>query len=221
MLIAESTRYYAGIGIFGDFLDLSNLHETIHYLVEGHPIGGGESALGEFVLGLAYDVRHTYQKDRETRELISYRNDTATYAGFRYLWPYLLPQVGLLRWSASFHPTNRHHQATLFKLEGCIEDVLCSIDPAIGKEVFNWLIHFPGFSSNYYVHFFEHCALSYITDAKAGKERFRLLPKILHTMVPWSKEYRDYASDLEAAAREEKCNPHELADIGEWPDFRW
>jgi hypothetical protein len=221
MLIAESTRYYAGIGLFGDFLDLRNLRETIHYLVEGDPIGGGESPLGEFVLGLAYDVRHAYQKDRETREIISYRNDTATYAGFRYLWPFLLPQVGLLRWSASYHPTSRHHQAVLTKLEGCIEDVLCSIDPAIGKEVFDMLIHFAGLSGDYYVQSIEHCALLYVTEAKPGKARFRLLPKILHMMLPGSNEYEEFASHLEADAMENGCSPHELTDFAEWPDFKW
>jgi len=220
MLFAEPTKYHAGIRIFGDFLDFYDLRETIHYLVEGYPIGGSESPLGEFVLELACEVRHAYQKDRETRQTASYLNEPATYVGFTSLWPYLLPQVGLLRRSASFHSTSRHHQAILLKLEACIEEVLYSINPAIGKEVFDWLIHFSDFTDNYYIHFIEHCALSYVAEGRAGKARFHRLPKILFRMASWGDEYRIFASRLEAAAEENGCSPHDLAEELEWPEFK-
>jgi len=221
LLIAESTKYCAGIKIFGDYLDLKNFHETIHYLVEGVAIGGHESTLGEFVLGLAYDVRHAYQRDREIQEFGSFEHDSVTYMGFSTLWPYILPQVGLLRNAAAFYPTNRNHQSTLFKIESCIEETLYSIDPIIGKDVFGWLTSFSGLSSDYYIEFINQCAFRYVTEKKTAKARFRLLPGILHTMAPWGEEYRNFASNIESIAKENGCSPHKLTDVEEWPEFKW
>ena len=40
-------------------------------------------------------------------------------------------------------------------------------------------------------------------------------------MAPWGEEYRDFASNIEAIAKKEQCNPQELTDVGEWPEFKW
>jgi len=38
MLIAEPTKYGAGVSIYGDYWDLNELHETIHYLAEANSL---------------------------------------------------------------------------------------------------------------------------------------------------------------------------------------
>jgi hypothetical protein len=53
MLLAEPTRYGAGVTFYGDYYDLQGAHETIHRLVEHGPI---KEATGDFILGLAYDA---------------------------------------------------------------------------------------------------------------------------------------------------------------------
>jgi hypothetical protein len=221
MLISEATKHAAGIKIYGDYLDLNSLHQTIHYLVEGVPLDGGKSVLGEFVLGLAYEVRHAFQQDRETRKFGHDEYDTVTYRGFQYLWPYILPQVGLLRWAASFHPTNRSHQSNLFRIEECIQSALFSIDSVVGNEVFDWLSHFSGWSDNYYTQFIDNCALWYVTRATTKKARFKMLPEVLHMMAPWGERYRKFAEQIESIAKEKNCSPHQLTDLKEWPEFKW
>lgn len=220
MLFAESTKYGAGIELFGDYLDLKSLQELIYDLVEGYPIGGGESHLGEFVLGLAYEVRHAHQGDRENREVGLVGMDVNTYHGFTALWPYFLPQIALLRCSASYHATSRHHQSLLFKLEGCIEDTLNSTEPRVAKEVMNWLFSFSCFQQDYYIQYLDDLALFYVTAAKSRKARIRLLPRVLHMMEPWSESYRKFAAQLEAEANRHKCQPHELQSVIEWPEFK-
>jgi len=220
LLFAESTKFGAGIKLFGDYLDLEDLRELIYDLVDGYPIAGGETRLGEFVLALAYDVRHANQGDREKREISPDGVDATTYNGFTSLWPYFLPQAALLRYSASYHATNRHHQSLLFKLEGCIEDTLNSIDPKIAKDVMSWFVSFSGFQQDYYIQYIDDLALFYVTAAKSRKARIRLLPRVLHMLEPWSDPYRKFAAQLEAEAGKQKCSPHELKTVIDWPDFK-
>ncbi len=221
MLIAEPTRQAAGIKIYGDYLDLTSLHKTIHYLVDGVPIGGVESEMGKFVLGLAYELRHAFRGDRETKQFGHDAHDTVHYQGFQYLWPHILPTVGLLKWSASFHTTTRNVQANLFRIEECIENALIEIDPNVGEEVFEWLSNFLGLSDNYYTQFIDECAIMYLESATSKKARFKKLPEILHMMAPWRDEYIDYSKYVEHSANENKCSPHELTSFDKWPEFKW
>ena len=78
MLVAEATKYGAGITVYGDYWDLRELHETIHYLSESSPL---KNHLSDFVIGLAYDIRHAYQKDRKEKIFGHDEYDKLTYRG--------------------------------------------------------------------------------------------------------------------------------------------
>ena len=95
MIFAKPTKYGAGITINGDYPDFDNLHETIHKLCDQNPLQGD---LGDFVLGLAYEVRHAYQGDRDSHELLGGVVGKSTYFSFSVLWLIFLTQIGLLRW---------------------------------------------------------------------------------------------------------------------------
>lgn len=218
MLIAEPTKYGAGITIYGDYWDLSELHETIHYLSESSSLG---NHLSDFVLGLAYDIRHAYQKDRKAKTFGHDEYDQVKYRGVDILWPIILVQAGLLRWSAGFVPTNNKHQANLYKLESCLEESLNSFDPEIGQYCMDWLARFSGFSSNYIVSFLSHCTKKFICEGKAGKARFKKLPSVLESFFPLSKEYREFEETVVKIANDKKCEPNDLQDRSEWPEFRW
>ena len=129
MLIAEPTKYGAGVTIYGDYWDLNELHQTIHYLSGSSVLGNHHS---DFVLGLAYDIRHAYQRDRKEKTFGYDEYDKVKYRGVDILWPVILVQSGLLRWSAGFVPTGKKHQANLYQLESSIEESLDSFDPVVG-----------------------------------------------------------------------------------------
>ena len=66
MLKMESTPKGAGVIMYGDYWDLRALHEMIHAL-------SGEDApftpnVQDSVLALAYEVRHSYQGEREVHK---------------------------------------------------------------------------------------------------------------------------------------------------------
>jgi len=221
MIFAKPTKYGAGIPIYGDLHDLQNLHETIHHLAaEGGPLRGGQN---EFVLGLAYEVRHAYQGDREVHKFAAdiSHSESIIYYSFQTLWPIFLMQLGLLRWATGFQPSSREHQANLFRLEACAESALTSYDPFIGRRCLEWLSSFQGLSGKYLLQYIPNCSLQYVTVGKAGKSRFKNLPEILRMLSPLSKEYRAFKDYMEKTATEKGCKPDDLMDLGEWPDFKW
>jgi hypothetical protein len=221
MIFAKPTKYGAGIEIFGDYHDFTDLHETIHRLAdENGPLDGGQ---GEFALSLAYEVRHAYQGDRGVHKFIGdiYHSESAIYYSFKMLWPIFLVQLGLLRWAAGFQPTTREYQANLFRLEACAESALISYDPFVGRRCLEWLTRFQWFSDKYLLQYVQNCSLQYVTVGKAGKIRFKELPEILRMLSPFSKEYRAFEEYLQSIAKEKGCRPEDLTDIEEWPEFKW
>jgi uncharacterized protein DUF6904 len=220
MIFVKPTKYGAGITIYGDLHDFQNLHETIHHITKLSPLIDGR---GEFVLGLAYEVRHAYQDDREVLKLSAglMESETTTYFGFRELWPNFLMQLGLLRWAAGFQPTNKEHHANLFRLEACAERALTDYDPFIGRRCVEWLSHFSGFSDRYLLQYIPNCSLQYVTVGKAGKMRFKTLADILRVLSPLSNEYHAFEAYMQNTAKEKGCRPEDLMDLGEWPVFKW
>jgi hypothetical protein len=220
MITSKPTRYGAGIILYGDYWDLKNLHDLIHRLSAGVPLEN--SVLSDFILALAYDIRHAYQGDRLEETFGHDELDTVQYRGVKILWPIIIPQIALLRWAAGFHPTSRLDQAELFILEHCIENSLREYDPNIGPLVFELRTMFEGMRSDYYTQFFWEMARQYVLEGKAGKARFKRLPEILRKLSPFSRDYKEFSVFLEKTAKEKNASPHKLEffDFDD-PDFKW
>ena len=63
MIFSKPTKYGAGIELYGDYQDLNSLRQTILDLSDSPALNDGAD---EFVLGLAYEVRHAYEGARGT-----------------------------------------------------------------------------------------------------------------------------------------------------------
>jgi hypothetical protein len=220
VIFSTPTKHGAGIALQGDYHDFQDLHESIHQITKTDVLSGG---LGDFVLGLAYEVRHAYQGDRDVQRLPAniFETETTTYFSFRTLWPIFLYQIGLLRWSAAFQPTSRDFQATIFRLEASAENALTSYDPFVGSLCVEWLVRFQPPPKRYLLEYIPNCSLQYVTLGKPGKSRFKNLPEILRMLSGYSEEYRAYQDYMQSIAKEKGCEPEALMDLGEWPDFKW
>src|SRR4051812_5890718 len=145
MLTGISSTHDAGIGIYRDYGDLECLHETIHYLCEGSNVG---EHLEEFALGFAFEVRKSFEGERETRVFGTGR-ERVKYFGARNLWPYFLVQVGLLRSFAKAKPISAVHHSQLYLLEHITEKTLAEKNPQTALFCREWLNHFPGMTRDY------------------------------------------------------------------------
>jgi hypothetical protein len=97
-----------------------------------------------------------------------------------------------------FLPHSCNSKSNLFRIEECIQNSLFKIDSIVGREVFDWLSHFSGWSDNYYTQFIDNCTLWYVTSATTKKARFKILPEVLHMMAPWGNQYRKFADQIES-----------------------
>ena len=174
LLLAKPTPHGAGILLSGDGRDLESLHETIHFLSNGVPLGG---EFDDLVLGLAYGVRKAMEDQRETVAVETDCGEELSYKGERVLWPTFLLQLALLRWSAAFHPTSREIQANLFRVESCAEKALTEYDHDTGQKVLEWYERFDGLPSGYADQFLVIVNKDFIIHSSNGKARFKNLPK--------------------------------------------
>ena len=219
MLIGTPTKYGAGMELMGDFWDLSNLHKTIHRIVSGSRMN---QKVGDFILGLAYEIKYAYQGMREDRPMGTSVLDTVNYKGVKLLWPWLLFQTALLRWSASFQPTTKEDQADLYRLEHCVERSLIMYEPQIARECMQWLSSFPGVPDDYLFEYATEVGYQYVFGGgKVGKSRFKKLPDALYALTILNPSYKQFEWYIAGLARQKGCRVEDLVDLSLWPNFKW
>lgn len=105
----------------GDYTSLTWLHEVIHDVNDRSPIVKDKE--GSF-LGLAYDVRKAYERQREVIRPPKHFKEIDVRYGVQILWPVLMLQHRLLRQSLAFLNHTAKTQAITYVLEAVIEDGL-------------------------------------------------------------------------------------------------
>ena len=104
MLKVELTKNYAGVTIYGDYNDLDNLYDSIHYFIMYDPNSLEEYLMQTHLYGFLYDVRHAYQGDREVelidnnldkykREYFNLKENEVTDKNVCFSFNYLLPDL--------------------------------------------------------------------------------------------------------------------------------
>ena len=206
MIFSKQTKFNAGLTTYCDYIDFTSLHSSIHEIAaENNNLG----EIGEYILGLAYEIRHAYQGDRLTSKMEGSPMKEPTesvYLGFNVLWTVFLPQLAMLRDAAAYQVLNRNIQADLWRLEACAEESLLKAGADVGLECLEWLKNAPPFHANYYLEFIGDLSYSYI-HLHTGKRRFKQLPDILRQMSRYSKTYQEFAASLERFAEEKTVLP--------------
>lgn len=217
MLVSRPTKYGAGITLGGDYLDLTGLHETVHAIAsETGPLAAHHY---EFVLGLAYDLRKSYEGKRDR-----WPSDAEAYTGYsavNILWPIFLVQLGMLRSACAYLPTDRRIQSHLYALEACATESLSEFDPAIGAMCTRWLANFSLLHDSFLLEFVSQQTKSFLYGTSQGKARFRRLPRLLDEISPFSQAYQDFERAVAKQAHSQGVGAQDMADWSEWPDFKW
>ena len=111
MIKVKLTENYAGVNISGDYEDLDELYNAIHYLIKQDPNNEMEESMQNHLYGFLYDVRHAYQGDRDI-ELIEnglsdYKKEyfkikkivkENVYFSFNYVLPDLILDMVLIKY---------------------------------------------------------------------------------------------------------------------------
>lgn len=111
----------AGILLIGDYTSLKGLYEIVHDVDERSPL---TKTKDDSFLGLAYDVRHAFEGQRQVINPPSGFEKIGIRYGVEIIWPEILLQQRMLRASLAFIDHSRMHQAITYALEAVIEDAL-------------------------------------------------------------------------------------------------
>jgi hypothetical protein len=101
----------AGLLLIGDYASLRELNEIIHDINGRSPLIREED--GAF-LGLAYDARKAYERQREIQLPPEGYDEIGVRYGVEILWPVLLVQQRMLRVSLGYLDHSRRHQAITY-----------------------------------------------------------------------------------------------------------
>ena len=121
MLTYDLLKNHAGILLCGDFRTLQTLHEVVHEVNDQSPLIDYKE--GSF-LGLAYDARKAYERQRRVIEPPEHFEEVGVRYGVEILWPVLLVQSRMLRASLAYFDSTKRQQAIAYALESVIEEAI-------------------------------------------------------------------------------------------------
>ncbi len=121
MLTYDLLKNHAGILLCGDYKTLQTLHEVVHEVNDKSPIIRDKE--GSF-LGLAYDARKAYERQRRVIDPPKHFEEVGVRYGVEILWPVLLVQSRMLRVSLAFFDSTKRQQAIAYSLESVIEEAI-------------------------------------------------------------------------------------------------
>lgn len=121
MLDYRLLRNSAGITLIGDYITLKALGTVLHEVNNKSPVRHLKDGP---TIWLAYDVRKAYEQQREVISAPKLHPEIGQRFGVKALWPVLLVQSKMLRYSMSFIETTKQQQAIAYSLEATIESAL-------------------------------------------------------------------------------------------------
>lgn len=213
----EPTPYYAGVTLYGDYMDLRDLYDTIFELSDSLFIH--TQKFKDCLLGLCYDIRHAYEGRRKIITIDNGSNDTTKYFGVDILFPTLLFQFKLIRFFARFSPTCCTHHANIFRLQSCIENSLKQVNSDLADSCIELLQYDDGLHKHYLTSFIDNLNVDFIEMTK--KERKNNIYQIMRSMYPMSTEYLQFERRISEEAKRLNTTPDALEIEREDKPFRW
>ncbi len=119
MLSFQILKNHAGLLLLGDYETLRSLHGAIHDVNEASILLRDKE--DSSLIGLAYDVRKAYEKQREILPAPEHYPEVGPRFGVKILWPVLLWQSRLYRAALGFMDSTKLQQAYAYLLEAVIE----------------------------------------------------------------------------------------------------
>lgn len=132
MLSYDLSKSHAGMVLIGDYTSLRSLHEVLHDINERSPLISDKEGM---FLGLAYDVRKAFERQREIIEPPTNFEEVGVRYGVNILWPVLLLQQRLMRASLAYLDSSALAQAMTYALEAVIEDALREDFPVNSQQI--------------------------------------------------------------------------------------
>ncbi len=226
MLKAELTKNYAGITICGDYDDLDQLYDSIHYFIKEDPKNVGEYTMQNHLYGFLYEVRHAYQGQRDTKLMENGMDDNTkewhkiakkdvtdknVYYSFDYILPDLLLDIILIKYfikkvdKKERDVFNPHINFANFFYSIVLDSIFKILTPIKFNKIKKALLYTPISDNLFYPQWFEMVAIDYINMTK--NQRIKEFMKIANAITNYY-EYIDYTEmklEIEKLCKEKNC----------------
>lgn len=114
MFTYDLLKNHAGIVLCGDYSSLQSLYEVVHVVNEKSMLLEDKES---WFLGLAFDVRKAYERQRQVFQTPAHFPEKGTRYGVEILWPVILLQCSMLRASLQTFDNTKLEQAMTYALE--------------------------------------------------------------------------------------------------------
>lgn len=240
MIKTKLTENYAGINISGDYDDLNELYDSIHYFIQEEACSEREDIMRDHLYGFLYDVRHAYQGDREIElvenGLVDYKKEyhdikkeltDNVYYSFNYPLPDLLLDIILIQHFISknnrrgvleFNPQVNFVNSFYAKVVSSLEEFLT---PVKFKKLKTGLYDSVMVESMFYPQWFEVITCDYLNYSKEQRERhfMKTMDEIYHY-----DNYADYSKmklEMDDYCKLHNCNLSDV-EMGDFPrEINW
>ena len=168
-------------------------------------------------IGLAYDVRKAYERQREILKPPEHYEEMGVRYGVKVLWPVLLLQQRMLRCSLGYLDHAAKTQAITYALEGIIEEALIEDFQAQGKDIIaGWQRIDPAHPEIFGL--LQSRGAIFCSWTKAERKQ-----KFLQLLASFDPLYDSYYTLRLRRGEKNLVSPGELAlwTSAEWPDHRW
>jgi len=207
-------KNHAGILLIGDYTSLRWLHEVVHDVSERSPLVRDREGM---FLGLAYDVRKAYERQREIIPPLPHYEEMGIRYGVRILWPVLLLQQRMLRLSLAYLDHSAKTQAIGYALEAIIEEALREDFGTQAKDAVSlWQRIDPAQPGVFDL--LQSRGAIFCSWTKAERKR-----RFLHLLTSFDPMYDSYYVLRLQRGEKNLLSPGELTlwANAEWPDPRW
>lgn len=214
MLSYRLLKNHAGILLIGDYTSLRWLHEVVHDVNERSPLVRDKEGM---FLGLAYDVRKAYERQREIISPPPHYDEMGLRYGVQVLWPVLLLQQRMLRVSLAYLDHSAKTQAISYALEAIIDEALQEDFGAQGRQATAlWQRIDP--AQPIVFEMLQSRGAIFCSWTKAERKR-----RFLQLLTSFDPMYESYYVLRLQQGEKNLLSPGELAQWAnaEWPDPRW
>ncbi|MBP1630572.1 MAG: hypothetical protein H6Q15_1465 [Bacteroidetes bacterium] len=198
------TKNGLGIELWGDYNDLTTIHDIIDNLWGDELNNDSYISRSKIISNFNYNVRKAYQGQRLTKV-----DNGNIYFGTKFTWVYIIFFIHSIRENTKIIESSKLDLGFLLQFEYMLEQAMFLYDKVGANEVKKYIT--AGiYSENPHIYLFMLDINNEYISMKRGKVSFRKLPEILKKGVIVTQEYNDYYTFLQSEAKRYGVNINEL-----------
>ncbi|SFM17558.1 DUF6904 family protein [Pelosinus propionicus] len=239
MIFVKHTPNHAGVAIYGDYLDIEELYNTLHDVVGKENEYTSYQGVRMRVLGFCYELRHALMGNREfeyvdngmdenrMKELAMITPKKNIYVGTHVLWPEMLfiimclSDFILLRQKKIKYPEWDANTAAVHKFQAAVGECLKQVVTETSyKRILNMITHDYTWFYGYTIQYIDILNGKFLAMSK--EKRLKSIATIAKRIAEIGDEYRAVREEVLEESLNYNCPVDEIQYDWDYPDnIQW